>query len=82
MIYLIDDYGSLSVIPIEVKSGKDYKRHSAMTRFATNPDYKIKHGYVLSNNRLVETEGKITYIPVYYAMFLNTSPEDEKEILI
>ncbi|MCM1041336.1 MAG: hypothetical protein NC048_00465 [Bacteroides sp.] len=53
-----------------------------MTRFATNPDYKIKHGYVLSNNRLVETEGKITYIPVYYAMFLNTSPEDEKEILI
>lgn len=52
--FLIDDFNSLSVIPLEVKSGKDYKRHSALTRFVSTPDYHINRGYVLSNNRLVE----------------------------
>ena len=28
--YLIDDYDSLSVVPIDVKSGKDYTVHSAL----------------------------------------------------
>lgn len=68
--YLIDDYQSLSVIPLEVKSGKDYKRHSALSRFVATPDYHIKQAYVLSNSREVETDGKITYIPIYYSMFL------------
>ena len=31
--YLIDDYDSLSVVPIEVKSGKDYTVHSALNTF-------------------------------------------------
>lgn len=73
--YLIDDYNSLSVVPVEVKSGKDYKRHSAMSRLVSTTDYNIKGGYVLSNNRLVETDGKITYLPVYYVMFMGGSGE-------
>lgn len=68
--FLINDYNDQSVIPIEVKSGKDYKRHSALTRFISNPDYNIKRGFVLSNNRIVETINGITYIPIYYTMFL------------
>lgn len=79
--YLIDDYRTLSVVPLEVKSGKDYKRHSALSRFVATPDYKIKQGYVLSNNREVETDGKITYIPIYYCMFV-TGNEPVSEILI
>lgn len=79
--FLIDDFNSLSVIPLEVKSGKDYKRHSALTRFVSTPDYHINRGYVLSNNRLVETDGKTTYIPIYFAMFL-TGVSNETEILI
>lgn len=31
--YLIDDFDSLSAIPIEVKSGKDYSIHSALNNF-------------------------------------------------
>ena len=31
--YLIDDYESLSVVPIEVKSGKNYRTHSALNNF-------------------------------------------------
>lgn len=79
--YLIDDYKSLSVVPLEVKSGKDYKRHSALSRFVTTPDYKIQRGYVLSNSREVESDGKIMYIPIYYCMFLEGNLAEE-EILI
>ena len=67
--YLIDDYDSLSVVPIEVKSGKDYTVHSALNHFMENEDYHIKHGFVLSNEREVKTVGKITYLPIYYVMF-------------
>ncbi len=80
--YLIDDYSSLSVVPIEVKSGKDYKRHSALTRFVSTEDYHINYGYVLSNNREVECDGKITYMPVYYVMFMNGDGHEGDEILI
>lgn len=79
--YLIDDYASLSVVPIEVKSGKDYKRHSALTRFVNTPDYHIRQGYVLSNSREVESDGKITYVPIYYCMFIGEEDPAE-EILI
>ncbi len=79
--YLIDDFQSLSVVPIEVKSGKDYKRHSALSRFVSTPDYMIRQAYVLSNSRDVETDGKITYIPIYYIMFIAGNNMDE-EILI
>ncbi|MCR4963111.1 MAG: AAA family ATPase [Firmicutes bacterium] len=67
--YLIDDYDSLSVVPIEVKSGKDYTVHSALTTFVNNDDYPVIKAFVLSNEREVKHKGKITYIPIYYVMF-------------
>lgn len=68
--YIVDDYESLSVLPIEVKSGKDYLIHRALNAFAANTDYKIKRGIVLSNEREVRSKGIITYLPIYYVMFL------------
>ena len=68
--YLIDDYDSLSAVPIEVKSGKDYTIHSALSAFVKNEDYHVKKAYVLSNTREITTNGKITYIPIYDVMFL------------
>lgn len=70
--YLIDDYSSLSVVPVEVKSGKDYTVHSALNTFVQNEDYHIKKAYVVSNERIVKKNGKIIYIPIYYIMFLGT----------
>ncbi len=67
--YLIDDYDSLSAVPIEVKSGKDYTVHSALSSFVKNEDYHIKKAFVLSNERTVKTVGKITYVPIYFVMF-------------
>lgn len=68
--FLIDCYDTLSVVPLEVKSGKDYKVHSSLDHFISTPDYNIRHAYVLSNNQQVVTQGGITYIPIYYTMFL------------
>lgn len=69
--YLIDDYESLSAVPIEVKSGKDYTVHSALNAFVQNEDYHIKKAFVVSNERNVMQKGKITYIPIYYIMFFS-----------
>lgn len=69
--YLIDDYDSLSAVPIEVKSGKDYTVHSALNTFIQNEDYHIKKAFVVSNERNVTQNGKITYIPIYYIMFFD-----------
>lgn len=69
--YLTDDYSSLSAVPIEVKSGKDYTVHSALNTFVQNEDYHIKKAFVVSNERNVIQKGKITYIPIYYIMFFD-----------
>ena len=67
--YLIDDYDSLSVVPIEVKSGKDYSVHSALNAFVKNEQYPIKQACVLSNTREINSKGKITYLPIYFILF-------------
>lgn len=67
--FLIDDYDSLSVVPIEVKSGKDYTVHSALNNFVNSEDYHIQKGYVVSNERMISQKGKIIYVPIYYIMF-------------
>lgn len=78
--FLIDDYSSLSVLPIEVKSGKDYTVHSALNNLLAVEDYHIASGLVLSNNRQVSHKGKINYIPVYYVMFLDATGQNETEV--
>lgn len=75
--YLIDDYDSLSAVPIEVKSGKDYTVHSALNTFVKNEDYHIKKAFVVSNERKVAQNGKIIYIPIYYIMFFNAYAGDK-----
>ncbi len=68
--FLIDDFDCLSAVPVEVKSGKDYTIHSALNTFVKNEDYHVKKALVLSNEREVKVDGKITYMPIYYTMFL------------
>lgn len=79
--FLIDDFNNLSVLPIEVKSGRDYTIHSALTHFTTNNEYHINEGIVLSNAREIKTKGKITYLPIYYVMFLNNQPINNQYVL-
>ncbi len=77
--YMIDDHTAMSVHPIEVKSGKDYTVHSALNNLLKNPDYNIQAATVISNEREIYQKGKVTYMPVYFVMFmeLDTLQSDE-----
>lgn len=66
--FLINDYDNINILPIEVKSGNDYKKHNSLNKFLNT--YNIKKGIVLSNNKEVEIEENITYYPIYYIMFI------------
>lgn len=79
--YLIDDYENLSVLPIEVKSGRDYTVHSALTKLMSNADYHVKSAIVLSNDRIVRHVGNITYMPIYYVMFLDKETMGCEEVI-
>lgn len=63
--FLIDDYEHSSILPIEVKSGRDYKIHSALNNMLQNDDYNIKQAVVLSNDGLIKQKENIFYMPIY-----------------
>lgn len=76
--YLVDDHSSMAPHPIEVKSGKDYTIHSALNNLMKNPDYHILSSTVISNEREVHQEGNITYMPIYFVMFMeNDTPQND-----
>ena len=76
--YLVDDHSSMAPHPIEVKSGKDYTIHSALNNLMKNPDYHILSSTVISNEREVHQDGNITYMPVYFVMFMeNDTPQND-----
>lgn len=75
--FLIDDYSSTTILPIEVKSGKDYTRHSALNNLLKVRDYDIASGLVLSNLREIKTVGNVSYMPVYYVMFIDANAVEE-----
>lgn len=79
--FLIDDYKHLQVLPIEVKSGKNYTEHSALTKFLDTPEYGIGRALVFSNERKVFQKKGVTYMPVYYCMFLQKSDVTDSVIL-
>lgn len=69
------------VLPIEVKSGKDYKKHSALAQVMQNENYHLNEAVVFSNSN-VERNGKITYLPIYMLMFLEETEIEFADISI
>ena len=63
------------ILPIEVKSGKDYKRHSALTKLLTIENYDIPEAFVLCNDN-VHQNGRITYLPIYMALCIEKAMPD------
>lgn len=56
-------------LPIEVKSGKAYQRHNALSNIMAHQTYNIPEAYVLSGANL-KVAGRIKYLPIYMLMFL------------
>ena len=66
------------VLPLEIKSGKDYTRHNALSGVMENPAYHIPAAFVFHGGN-VSVKEKITYYPVYMLMFLR-KPEPEPDM--
>ena len=74
--FLLDDYDNAAILPVEVKSGKDYTIHRALNAFLANPDYPVHDAFVLSNERLIKKDRFITYLPIYFAPFIQSNHPD------
>lgn len=79
--FLIDSVDLLSVLPIEVKSGKDYYIHTALNNLLKVDEYKMSNGIVFSNEAKVYTNGNVIYMPIYFVMFLRSSAFDNSEFV-
>ena len=75
--FLVDDNSTMSVLPIEVKSGRDYTIHSALDNLMAVPDYHIASSVVLSNERVVSEKNGILYLPIYHVMFMGNGVPDK-----
>jgi len=80
--FLVDEYDSLNVLPIEVKSGKDYRTHASLARFMANNSYDMRRAIVFCNDHEIIHEERITYMPVYYSMFLTHPNGIQGEIIL
>lgn len=75
--FIIED-GEGNVLPIEIKSGKDYVRHNALTNVMSTAEYAIPKAYVFCNGN-IQKRDRIIYLPVYMLMFLKR-PEPQQVI--
>lgn len=57
------------ILPIEVKSGKSYQRHSALSNIMEISNYSIEEAFILSNYN-IEVKGNLVYYPIYMLMFI------------
>ena len=69
----------LSTELVEIKSGKDYKKHPAMNHALMMDAWKFEKNIVFSKVN-VEREGEILYLPWYMVMFLKQESQPEQMI--
>lgn len=66
--FVLEDKAGL-IIAIEVKSGKSYRTHAALTNALAVPNYTIDTAYVLAETN-IENRGEVCYLPIYLAGML------------
>lgn len=60
------------VLPIEVKSGKDYEVHRALSNIMDCEEYSLSEAIIFNNDNM-QVKGKLVYAPIYMTMFLERS---------
>ena len=78
--FLVEKDGK--VLPIEVKSGKNYKTHASLNRLLSVGEYGIERALVVSNANSSNGDG-VDYLPVYCLMFMDHDGLDgEDEVTV
>ena len=65
-----------AVLPIEVKSGKNYERHRALSNVVRNEQYAVNQAFVFCQDNVSMRE-KAVYLPIYMLMFLDQPKLDD-----
>ena len=69
--FLINDYDNLSILPIEIKSGKNSYEYRAIPKLVSKEgNYKLNKGYVFSNQNECKVENDLYFLPIYLIMFI------------
>ena len=58
-----------TVLPVEVKSGADFRTHASLNRALAMKEWKLKQGIVFCSDN-IRQDGKVLYLPWYLSMFL------------
>lgn len=66
--FIVEHEGT--VLPIEVKSGKDFTSHAALDNLIGEEKFGIPSALVVCKSGKIEVVGKTTYLPIYDMMFL------------
>ncbi len=66
-------------VPVEIKSGSDYKKHAALNHLLDN--YSFGKAYVLYPGNM-EKDESITYLPIYMAGLLGEEEENFDDLII
>ncbi|MCD8110310.1 MAG: DUF4143 domain-containing protein, partial [Clostridiales bacterium] len=69
------------ILPVEVKSGKEYERHSALNKVLSSEGYTGREAIVFTNENVMRTE-RILYLPVYMVMFIKNDDVEFADISV
>jgi len=67
--FLINNYDTLSILPIEIKSGNNQNNFRAIPKLVEEP-YSLKEGYIFGNKNIVLKKDKLFIYPIYMIMFV------------
>ena len=65
-----------NMLPIEVKSGKDYERHNALSNVMENKEYAVPIAYVFCQEN-VQIKDRVVYYPIYLITFFEQMQAEE-----
>ena len=77
--FIVEQSGK--TLPIEVKSGKVYNKHSALNNLLDVKEYGIEEAFIFTNDN-VKIDGKLNYLPIYMVMFLRDEPMEFADIRV
>ena len=66
--FLVESKGK--VLPLEIKSGKDYTKHSAVNKLLNDKSYNIDMAYIFNNQSNLYVKDNKAYVPIYMIDFL------------
>ncbi len=68
------------IVPVEIKSGKDYRKHQALDNALQSAEWRMSDGVVFCHGN-VEKGNRVLYLPWYMIMFFRQKKLEEKRMV-